>query len=358
MKRFKKIYYSASSVFPTGVLKKLAPAGSLLPYHHLVSDEEVLHVKHLYTYKNVRQFEKDLDHLLKHFTPVPVEDLVEAVLSGKRTPRGSFLLTFDDGFREVHEVIAPILSAKGIPAVFFVNPAFLDNRILFYRCKISLVIDALLHKKDQVLLLKECAALLGVEVTSSPDLPDTLIRRIKGISNLDQDLLDRLADKLELSFEEYLRVRRPFLTVSQVKELHEKGFAIGAHSWDHPYYDLISLEEQERQTLRSSDFVEENFSPSRRLFSFPHSDVNLSQDLFDRLLSGHGSPDVFFGIQNQLEEQPNRVLHRFNAERPDLPMSRQLNGVLFLMWYRKFMNKNKVVRGVKQETVKIGLKTA
>ncbi|HMH20627.1 MAG TPA: polysaccharide deacetylase family protein [Puia sp.] len=344
MKRFKKIYYSASSVFPTGVLKRMAPAASLLPYHHLVSDEEVLHVKHLYPYKNVRQFEKDLDHLLKHFTPVAVDDLAGAVLSGKSTPRGSFLLTFDDGFREVHEVIAPILSAKGIPAVFFINPAFLDNRVLFYRCKISLVIEALLAKKDQLFLLKECEGLLGGEAADAQGLLDRLIRRIKKINNLDQHLLDGLAEKLGLSFEEYLQAQRPFMTVSQVKELHEKGFAIGAHSWDHPYYDLISLEEQERQTLQSTRYVEENFSPSRRLFSFPHSDVNLSQDLFDKLLSGKTPTDVFFGIQNQLEEQPNRVLHRFNAERPDLPLARQLNGVLLLMWYRKFLNKNMVIR--------------
>jgi hypothetical protein len=171
-----------------------------------------------------------------------------------------------------------------------------------------------------------------------------MIRRIRKINNLDQDLLDKIASRLEFSFDEYLRVNRPFLTVSQVQELHDRGFCIGAHSWDHPYYDLIGEEEKERQTLQSMNYVKDNFSPSSRLFSFPHSDAGLSQDFFDRLFSGHVPIDVFFGIQNQKEEPSNRILHRFNAERPDLPMSEQLNGVLLWMLIQKLMNNKSVKR--------------
>jgi len=346
MKRLKETYYSLSSFLPTGILKKIAPAGSLLPYHHLVSDEDVLHIKHLYPYKNIRQFTKDLDHLLKHFRPAKVEEIAGAVLSGKRTPSGSFLLTFDDGFREVYDVIAPILSAKGVPAVFFVNPAFLDNRLLFYRCKISLVIEELYRKKDRPSLWKECAAILEEkDPGEGPGTsPDQLVGRIRKINNLDQHLLDLLAGRLEISFEDYLHTQRPFMTGAQVKELAGKGFSIGAHSWDHPYYDLVPVEEQERQTLQSSLFVEENFSPSYNLFSFPHSDAGLPQSFFDRLFAQNAPIDVFFGIQNQKQEGVNRVLHRFNAERPDLPIYRQLNGVLLWMFLQKMMNKQAVRR--------------
>jgi peptidoglycan/xylan/chitin deacetylase (PgdA/CDA1 family) len=341
MKLSKAIYYRAASLLPTGILKRVAPAGSLLPYHHLVSDEDVLHVKHLYSYKRIRPFEADLDHLLKHFRPVSVEEIAGAVLSGRKTPAGAFLLTFDDGFREVYDIIAPILLARGIPAVFFVNPAFLDNRNLFYRGKISLLIEEVVRRKGEPGLLKECADCLGGGIGA---LPEEVIARLRRVTNLDQGLLDVLAIRLELSWEEYLAKQRPFLTVAQACELRDKGFTIGAHSWDHPYYDLISVEEGIRQTLDSMEFVNKEFLPAHRLFSFPHSDAKLPQSFFDRLIVEGAPVELYFGIQNQLEESANRMLHRFNAERPDLPMSQQLNGVLLWMLMKKWSGRSSVKR--------------
>src|ERR1700730_3474653 len=153
MNLYKFFYYSACSILPIQLLKKIAPATTLFPYQHLISDKELLHVKHLYPYKNIRQFKMDLEYLLKHFKPVTVNEIAEAFFAGKKLPGNSFLLSFDDGFREVHEVIAPILYAKGVPAVFFIIPAFLDNQKLFYRCKISLVIEKLLQPKIEQTIL-------------------------------------------------------------------------------------------------------------------------------------------------------------------------------------------------------------
>src|SRR5579872_2930270 len=167
MKLSKRIFYSGCSLLPAGLLKKIVQPGTLFPYHHLVDDGDVLHVKHLYTYKNRKQFQEDLDHLLKHLQPVSAEAVAAAVLGGRSLPRNAFLLTFDDGFRQVYDTIAPILSAKGVPAIFFVNPAFLDNRVLFYRCKISLVIEAILQRQEQPGLLKEVAGIVGEEQAES-----------------------------------------------------------------------------------------------------------------------------------------------------------------------------------------------
>src|SRR5437868_11346983 len=143
MKLLKKAYYTACSLLPSSIVKKISPVKTLLPYHHLVSDEDLLHIKHLYAYKSSTQFRNDLDYLLKNFHPVSADELSKAINTGEETPSNSFLLTFDDGFKEVYDVISPILLEKGIPAVFFVNPAFIDNKELFYRCKISLVIEEL-----------------------------------------------------------------------------------------------------------------------------------------------------------------------------------------------------------------------
>ena len=53
------------------------------------------------------------------------------------------VLTFDDGHLEMFEVVAPILSKRGISATFFLNTGFLDNKDMFFRHKASLLIGHL-----------------------------------------------------------------------------------------------------------------------------------------------------------------------------------------------------------------------
>ena len=52
----------------------------------------------------------------------------------------------DDGLSGCHRYIAPLLRKKGIPASFFLNNRFIDNKSLFYRYKASLLVHQV--KKD------------------------------------------------------------------------------------------------------------------------------------------------------------------------------------------------------------------
>ncbi len=337
MSLLKSIYYKCSSAFTLAFLKKLYPT-CLLPYHHIVSDEDVLHIKYLYEYKNVVQFKNDLEVLLKNFKPISANDLIQYLSKNKQLPKNTFLLSFDDGFREVHDIVAPLLQAKGIPAIFFINPAFIDNKKLFYRSKASLLVHELLKHENNKPVIHEFAKLIG----SRENPIERLIASIKKLNNRDEDLMNRLAQKLSLSFEEYLEEKKPFLTTQQIISLDKRGFTIGAHSWDHPYYNQISFKEQLEQTISSCDFVREKTKQQQITFSFPYSDATLSQDLFDAL--NKKGIDLMFGIQNQKEELNNSMVHRFNAERPVIRLDEQLKGMMLYMAIQKKLGKHKVLR--------------
>ncbi len=325
MSFFKKSYYRAASHLPLSFLKKLGSGDILLPYHHLVSDEKRAHVSHLFGYKNKKQFVNDLDYLLAHFRPVHPEELILASQTGQKLSPGGFLLSFDDGFSEVHDIIAPILLQKGISAFFFLNPSFLDNRELFYRCKLSLVLDSLENQKPGKAVWEKITRLLGMESGERPGIKSAVL----GINYLNRKLADQLGDCLDISFDDYLKAVKPYLGTGQVTELIQKGFYFGAHSLDHPNYRLVSLEEQLFQTRESCKYLQSSFGISYKAFAFPHEDAGVKQDFFDEMLRGH-SPrmDIFFGTQNQKKEMHNRMFHRFNAERPEYPIESLVKGLL------------------------------
>lgn len=319
MSRLKKLYYNCTSLLPWQAL----PNDSIFPYHHVVSDEHVPHIKNLYPYKNVKQFKADLDFLLKHFEPIAPDDLIQYIHQHNRLPSKKFLLTFDDGFREVHEIIAPILKAKSIPAIFFINPAFIDNKEMFYRNKISLILEKCKDKKkDDYSAYRE---------------------QLLKIREDKKDTLDEIASELGISFDDYLREKKPWLTSKEVAGLAQQGFTIGGHSWNHPYYQSLSLEEQIKQTTESCDYIRQ-FQQKHITFSFPHSDANLSQQLFDKLLKSEYGIDLLFGIQNQKNEIHNKMIHRFNCERPNIEIDQQVKGMLIYSLIQKLLNKQRVYR--------------
>lgn len=76
-------------------------------YYHVISDEPLAHIRHLYTFKTVAMFEGDLAYLKRHYHPISYEQLLEHVQGGKRLPVNALLLTFDDGFSQCFSVVRP-----------------------------------------------------------------------------------------------------------------------------------------------------------------------------------------------------------------------------------------------------------
>ncbi|PUZ20311.1 Polysaccharide deacetylase [Chitinophaga costaii] len=348
MQAFKNAYYSAIKAVPLGLLQKTVPGRLLLPYHHLVSNEDVPHIRHLYGYKNVAAFERDLDYLLKHWWPVSVYDLLDAAKSRQPLPRNGFLLTFDDGLREVKNIIAPLLLRKGVPAAFFLNPAYLDNHRLFYKFKISLSIDALMTRQPSKALRTELASLLA---PLSPERPtgaevEGLVTTLKRITYRHQSLADEAGRLLELDFADYAARQAPVLRMEEVGKLVQQGFAIGGHSMDHPYYWELTPAQQLQQTLDSVDFLQARFALNYRIFAFPHTDAGVPRSFFDTLLGGPiPALDLIFGTANQRKDIYPSILHRFNAERPQWDIAGMAKGVLAYNTVQQWLGKNAIHRG-------------
>ncbi|HEY6945939.1 MAG TPA: polysaccharide deacetylase family protein [Candidatus Acidoferrum sp.] len=246
-------------------------AGVLFPYGHIVSDVVPLHVKHLYSIPNITKFKSDIDFLCQRYKPLHPSELER--ISEHRNGNSSaryFLLSFDDGMREVYDVIAPILRDKGVPAIFFLNSATIDNKRLMWRHKISLLIERSQQAPRRI------PPQLNVRSTES------LIARLKALRYADESILDEIASFLELDFDEYLRRVRPYLSTAQISELASSGFEFGAHSHSHPYFNQITVEDQRRQVSQSVLFIRALGVPCR-YFAFPFHDSGVPTSVFKYL---------------------------------------------------------------------------
>jgi peptidoglycan/xylan/chitin deacetylase (PgdA/CDA1 family) len=322
------------------VLEKLATVKIIIPYYHMVSDADVTHTKHLYPHKTKKQFSEDLDYLCKNFHPIQLHDLLAYIKHDQSLPPKALLLTFDDGFREMHDIVAPILRQKGMPATFFVNSSFTDNRNLCYQHQASLIIECLLTRGVSTRTQQMIERLLPRKHQGSTT---SLHQRILAISYAHKELTDDIAKLLELDTTDYLQTQRPYLTIKQINHLIADGFTIGAHSIDHPLYSALALDEQLRQTIESVLFVKNTFHLDYGAFAFPHSDLGVTKQYFESI-AHTGLVDVSFGTAGLVDDCIPYSFQRLSLERPIIPASDILVTSLVKNLYKSLKHDNKIMR--------------
>ncbi len=283
---------------------------TLFPFYHLVTDNQPIHIKHLYQPRSIQKFKDDLDFLLENFESISLKQLIDFKKSNKPFEKKYFHLTFDDGLKEFYTVVAPILKEKEAHATVFLNSNFVDNKELFYRFKASILFDKL--KVDAIL----------------------------SIPYKDRASLDELAIENGIDFTSYLYKEKPYLDSNQIKELIDQGFTFGAHSKNHPLYKDLELDEQITQTKESLDFVTNKFNLDYKVFSFPFTDDGVSIAFFDEM---EDEVDYTFGCAGLKEDDVVTNLQRIAMEKDQSAKEIIKSEYLYYLMKEK-VGKHKIIR--------------
>jgi len=277
----KNIANLGATVYSLDSLIKKTNHRLILPFYHIVSDENPVHIKNLYQSRGVKQFKEDIHFLLENYKSISLQELIELNSSNKAIAENCFHLTFDDGLKEFYTVVAPILKARNVHATVFLNSDFIDNRQLFFRFKASILFEKL--KNDEIL----------------------------NLSFAEEHVLDGLALEHGIDFKEYLKKYQPYLTSEQIKELIGEGFTFGAHSKNHPIYKALTIEEQIIQTKESIEIVTNQFNLQYKAFSFPFTDDGVSVAVFDEI---NKVSDITFGCAGIKDDSAKNHLQRIPME--------------------------------------------
>lgn len=311
-------YNFLSNKININTLIKHSGINVIMPFYHTVSNKHLAHIKHLYNYRNKTEFENELDFYLKHFSPISLSDLINKNYKQNKT---YFFLSFDDGLREVYDIIAPILLKKGIPATFFVNTSFIDNKILFNRFKASLVFDAYLKKNK---------------------INNNAVNDIDILNNKHSNTeLDKLANMFNVDFDSYLKKQKPYLTTEQINTLLKQGFDIGSHSINHVKYNTLNLEEQITETTKSLEYLENNYGISNTAFSFPFTDFGVNLEFFNKI---QNKLNISFGTAGiKMDNAPNNF-QRIPIEEFSINAERIVKAEYLYFILSKFVGKHRITR--------------
>lgn len=310
------------------------PANYVIPLYHSVSDEDLPHLKHVINYKNTIQFEADLDLMSKRFQFVDWNYFKENYNTKQKKPLA--LLTFDDGLIEFKNIVLPILKRKGIYAINFINPAFINNPEMMFRFKASLILEAFRLKNYK--LSPSSLKLLELDRNN----PQQIIKKVQSISYVNKEKLDILAIYADVIFEKYQKDHKIYMDFQDLKSVSADGFGIAAHSWDHPYYYELSTSEQLENTQKSINFMKYH-GFIEDTFAFPFTDRSVSMAFFDQLFKNNPELKLSFGISGIKQDAFSKNLHRIPMEN-GFTAKQVLSFESNYFQLKKLFNKNKIAR--------------
>ena len=302
---------------------------SIFPFYHTVSPESLPHISHLYRVLKPAEFEQDLDQLLNWYEPLSLGEYLEGADSkkGKRV----MVLSFDDGLKGCYDYIAPLLKKKGVPAVFFLNNKFIDNRGLFYRYKASLLI----HQAKMDCRIRE-------NLAEYLHIPKEQVEATLGMIGWDQrELLDALTVVAELDFPSYLRAHPVYMSKGEIRKLLDWGFDVGGHSSEHSDFADLEHDQLAEQVSSSIKDLQKRFDINTAYFSFPFTTDGVPFSVIDMLLE-EGSASALLGTAGLKLTGRRAYIQRIPMEKYDAAALDILKAEYFYYLLKKPLGKNRL----------------
>lgn len=320
-----------AQLIPIKFLIKITGINVVYPFYHTISDNPPSHIKHLYKVKSTSQFRKDLEFLSKFFKNT------NTINTNLKNKEPQFYLSFDDGLQECYSIISPILKEYNIKATFFINSDFANNKNLFFRYKTSIILDYLNENNISNYEIEIIENLFYDKVNFN------LKEIIKNIKFKDKYLLDKIAEILNINFQEYLTNEKPYLTSKQIKELINQGHKIGSHSKNHPLFSEINKDEQFAQTSISMKFISDNFNIKYKLFAFPFTDDKIKTSFFKKVFK-ENIIDYSFGTAGIKKDIIKNNIQRIPLEKRNISAKKYIKTEYLLFFLKKIFKKHIIFR--------------
>jgi peptidoglycan/xylan/chitin deacetylase (PgdA/CDA1 family) len=242
-------------------------AGSILMFHRLRKSDPALAFSSNYGNSvDPRSFERLLDTLVED--GIEILGLDDAVRR-QETQRGMrfVCLTFDDGYRDMHDTLLPIVEARGVPVTVYVAPGLIDGSALLWWYALE---DVIGRETTVRLPMPEDVTLPAGDAVAKKHAWDTastfmLTAPPERAARTLQALVDRYgADPAALATQHMMdwgMVRR--LAACPAVE-------IGAHTLSHPPLATLDEAEASFEMAASRDRLERETGRVVRHFAYPY----------------------------------------------------------------------------------------
>lgn len=256
------------------------PGVMVLTYHRILGRDRRLRGI------SVEAFESHMRWIREHCEPIEPEAIAEHARSDRRA-RPAVIVTFDDGYRDYHDLAYPILARLGIPAVVFLATSFMDEGGMLWTDEVDWAMTSSPRDRVKLPWAEEPVVLDGARARSA------LSARIRGYLKTLPDAerrqaLDALLEELDAP-----PVReRQMLDWDEVRRTMDIT-RFGGHSHTHPILSRLSRADAEREIAACRDRIFAETGKRPTLFAYPNGQAADYTPETKEILRRHGFAIAF-----------------------------------------------------------------
>ena len=210
----------------------------------------------------IEGFKRQLNYFKSERSVVTTADVLSAIKGESILPKGATWLTFDDGYIDHIEFVAPLLEQNGFDGAFFpVADCYAKHRLLDVN-KIHYILACIESEELLLNILKNEMVCLGytqvdwdkywmsVEKASRYDSEATIsFKRMTQRElplNHRKVILSKIFNEIVGRSESDV-AKELYLSESDLISLHKRGFTIGSHTSSHKWLNTLSADEQKTE---------------------------------------------------------------------------------------------------------------
>lgn len=283
MKQALRRFISSSLVWQVGGLWRRGGC-VVLTYHRVGANRYGF--KHL----SADLFRQQMRWLVEHCTVVSPLELRDACYRQTRL-KPSVLVTFDDGYRDYHDVAYPILHELRVPAINFISTHFADHGELFWWDVVDLAVWSSTRQRAQ--LPWSPVRNVRLDAQGKELLRTEARRHIKSRPHSERETtLDLLCDALGVR-RTSLTVDRQVMTWDEIRAVTGVT-TIGGHTHTHPLLSRVDEAHLRDEIKVCRDRIAAELGAAPRTFAYPGG---VFTDDAKRLLADNGFDTAFSSIK-------------------------------------------------------------
>lgn len=215
------------------------------------------------------EFEEQVATLCRYFSVIGIEELI-GYLDGGSLPRNPAIITFDDGYRDCHDIAFPILQRHGAKAVFFISTSYVTERKVFWWDRISYILHHAQNDEVELSYPKPLKVRLRSERERSRSVLLRLVKTHYGL-DLERFLLE-LTARAGIAWSRDIERQTAdelIMTWDHIRALRRAGMEIHSHTRTHRILQTIAPEELGPELTGAREDLEEQLGERISGVSYP-----------------------------------------------------------------------------------------